>query len=121
MSGTKPGSATTTLRLAVLVLCVFVSTQTQAQTLSIQGDRFAVDGVPRFLTFISYFGAMGAGNVTADLRLIRSKGFDGIRIWPLLFTGPQLMNSDGALRQDALTRLLFILDRARDERLVVDV
>ena len=121
MSGTKPGSATTTLRLAVLVLCVFVSTQTQAQTLSIQGDRFAVDGVPRFLTFISYFGAMGAGNVTADLRLIRSKGFDGIRIWPLLFTGPQLMNSDGALRQDALTRLLFVLDRARDERLVVDV
>ena len=121
MSGAKPGSPTMMLRIAAMLICVCVSAQTQAQTLSIQGDRFAVDGVPRFLTFISYFGAMGAGNVTADLRLIRTKGFDGIRIWPLLFTGPQLMNSDGTLRQDGLTRLLFILDRARDERLIVDV
>jgi len=108
-------------RVALVLLCVCVSARTQAQTLSIQDDRFAVDGQPRFLTFISYFGAMGAGNLTADLHLIRSKGFDGIRIWPLLFTGPQLMNADGTLRPDALTRLLFVLDRARDERLIVDV
>jgi len=106
---------------AVLMIGGCLSIHAQAQTLSIQGDRFAIDGKPRFLTFISYFGAMGAGNVTADLRLIRSKGFDGIRIWPLLFTGPQLMNADGTLSPDALTRLLFVLDRARDERLIVDV
>jgi len=108
-------------RLAACVLCACLSAQVQAQTLTIQGDRFAVDGRPRFLTFISYFGAMGAGNLTADLRLIRSKGFDGIRIWPLLFTGPQLMNGDGTLRPDALTRLFFVLDRARDEHVIVDV
>ena len=108
-------------RIALILLSFFIAAGAQAQTLSIQGDRFAVDGVPRFLTFISYFGAMGAGNVTADLRLIRNKGFDGIRIWPLLFTGPQVMRSDGTLRPDALDRLLFILDRARDERLIVDV
>lgn len=93
----------------------------QAQTLSIQGDRFAVDGVPRFLTFITYFGGMGAPNVAADLHLIRSLGFDGIRIWPNLDTGPQLMNGDGTLRSSELNRLLFILDRARQEHLVVDV
>ena len=121
MADWKPGVTQMMRRLACVLLCVSVSAPTQAQTLSIQGDRFAVDGQPRFLTFISYFGAMGAGNVTADLRLIRSKGFDGIRIWPLLFTGPQLMNGDGTLRPDALTRLLFVLDRARDEHLVVDV
>jgi hypothetical protein len=109
------------LRLVIILLSVLVAVQAQAQTLSIQGGRFAVDGVPRFLTFISYFGAMGAGNLTADLRLIRNKGFDGIRIWPCLFTGPQLMNGAGALRPEALDRLLFILDRARDEHLVVDV
>lgn len=114
-------------RIALILLSFFAffgffaRAGAQAQTLSIQGDRFAVDGVPRFLTFISYFGALGAGNVTADLRLIRNKGFDGVRIWPLLFTGPQLMRSDGTLRADALDRLLFILDRARDERLLVDV
>src|ERR1700752_2379361 len=111
-------------RLVIILLSVSLSAlsgRAGAQTLSIQGDRFAVDGTPRFLTFISYFGAMGAGNVTADLQLIRAKGFDGIRIWPLLFTGPQMFGSDGRLRPDALTRLLFILDRARDERLIVDV
>jgi hypothetical protein len=74
------------ISLAIL-LSVCTSARSQAQTLSIQGDRFAVDGTPRFLTFISYFGAMGAGNLTADLRLIKSKGFRRIRIWPLLFTG----------------------------------
>jgi hypothetical protein len=92
-----------------------------AQKLSIQGDRFAVDGVPRFLTFMTLFGAMGAPNITADLRLVRSLGFDGIRIWPNLDTGPQLMASDGTLRPTELARLRFILDQARLEHLVVDV
>src|SRR5262249_47401908 len=109
------------LVLAAILLCISVSVPTLAQSLSVQGDRVAVDGKPRFLMFISYFGAMGAGNLAADLRLIRSKGFDGIRIWPLLFTGPQLMNADGSLSPDALTRLYYVLDRARDEHLVVDV
>ena len=109
-------------RLLVLLIgfCCF-ATHAQAQRLSIQGDRFAIDGTPRFLTFITYFGAMGAPNVVADLRLIRSLGFDGIRIWPNLDTGPQLMNGDGTLRPDELRRLQFILDQARLERLVVDV
>src|ERR1700730_11594845 len=97
------------------------ATAAQAQKLSIQGDRFAVDGTPRFLTFITYFGAMGAPNTIADVHLIRSLGFDGIRIWPNLDTGPQLMNGDGSLRPDELKRLLFILDQARLEHLIVDV
>ena len=101
-------------------LCL-AATQAQAQKLSIQGDRFAVDGTPKFLTFITYFGAMGAPNIINDLHLIRSLGFDGIRIWPNLDTGPQLMNGDGTLRPDELRRLLFILDQARLERLIVDV
>ncbi len=103
--------------LAALLLAASV----QAQTLSIQGDKFAIDGVPRFLTFISFFGALGAGNITADLHFLKSRGFDGIRIWPCLFTGPQLMNSDGTLKPESLDRLHFILDRAREERLIVDI
>jgi len=109
-------------RLAGAVLILFMLAATgRAQTLTIQGDRFAIDGTPRFLVFVSYFGAMGADNVTADLRYIRSKGFDGIRIWPNFVTGPQLMRNDGTLNPDSLSRLLFILDRAREQRLVVDV
>jgi hypothetical protein len=108
-------------RLVVTIgLCLF-ATLAQAQKLSIQGDRFMIDGTPKFLTFISDFGAMGAPNVAADLHMLRSLGFDGVRIWPNLDTGPQLMNGDGTLRPDELKRLLFILDQARLEHLVVDV
>ena len=105
----------------VLIGILACATQAQAQRLSIQGDRFAIDGTPRFLIFITYFGAMGAPNIINDLHLIRSLGFDGIRIWPNLDTGPQLMNGDGTLRPDELSRLRFILDQARLEHLVVDV
>jgi hypothetical protein len=108
-------------RLGVLILLCLCAVEAQAQKLSIQGDRFAVDGTPKFLTFITYFGAMGAPNIINDLHLIRSLGFDGIRIWPNLDTGPQLMNGDGTLRPDELKRLLSILDQARLEHLVVDV
>src|SRR5439155_10372130 len=80
-----------------------------------------IDGTPKFLTFISYFAAMGAPNVAADLHMLRGFGFDGVRIWPNLDTGPQLMNGDGTLRPDELARLRFILDQARLEHLVVDV
>jgi hypothetical protein len=103
-----------------MVFCL-CATAAQAQKLTIQGDRFVVDGTPKFLTFITYFGAMGAPNTIQDLHLIKSLGFDGIRIWPNLDTGPQLMNGDGSLRPDELKRLLFILDQARVERLIVDV
>ena len=109
------------VRILIFMVLGLCATEAQAQKLSIQGDRFAVDGTPKFLTFITYFGAMGAPNTIQDLHLIRSLGFDGIRIWPNLDTGPQLMNGDGTLRPDELNRLLFILNQARIERLLVDV
>src|SRR5262249_23394541 len=117
------GADNFTMRIVSLVLgtLLSVSVSVQAQTLTVQGDRFAVDGTPKFLTFITYFGAMGAPHVAADLHLIKSFGFDGVRIWPNLDTGPQLMNGDGSLRPDQLQLLLSILDAAKQERLVVDV
>src|SRR6266850_830166 len=109
-------------RLVVILLVLAVPVAAHAQRLSIQGDRFAIDGTPRFVTFISYVAAMNAVNPTADLKYLRSKGFDGVRIWPNLNTGPvQLMRVDGSLTPGGLSTLKFILDRARDERLVVDV
>jgi hypothetical protein len=92
-----------------------------AQRLSVAGDRFAIDGSPRFLTFISYFGAMGAADLAADLQFVKDAGFDGVRIWPNSPEGPQLMRGDGSLDPTGLRRLTEILDRARDRRLIVDV
>lgn len=109
-------------RCAIVLLgLALAGSEAHAQKLSIQGDRFAVDGVPRFLTFMSMFGAMGAPNITADLHTLKTLGFDGFRIWPNLDTGPQLFNSDGTLRPAELSLLRSILDQARAERLVVDV
>src|SRR5258708_263079 len=92
-----------------------------AQRLTVQGDRFAIDGTPKFLVFISYFAGMGAPNVGADLHLLKSLGFDGVRIWPNVDTGPQLMNADGSLQPDSLARLTTILNIAKQERMIVDL
>src|SRR5262249_49753965 len=71
--------------------------------------------------FISYFGAMGAPHALQDLHFLRGLGFDGVRIWPNLDTGPQIFNGDGSLRDTEFTHFLSILDQAKVERLVVDV
>ena len=107
--------------LAALIALCAGATEARTQTLSIQGDRFAVDGAPRFLVFISMFGLMGAPNIAADLRTIKTLGFDGFRIWPNLDTGPQIFDRDGTVRAAELQRLRSILDQARTERLLVDV
>src|SRR5262249_6519081 len=106
--------------LTLIALALFAATA-EAQRLGIDGQRFTVDGSPRFLTFISYFGAMGAQDVAADLEFLRSSGFDGVRIWPNSPEGPQLMRGDGQLDPANLSRLTTILDLARDRRMIVDV
>ena len=112
--------ATRVILTAIAILAMGTS-EARAQRLTVSGDRFAVDGSPRFLTFISYFGAMGALDVAADFQFLSESGFDGVRIWPNSPEGPQLMRADGSLDPSALQRLLEILDRARDRNLIVDV
>lgn len=106
---------------AGLTLFLGAAANASAQRLGIDGHRFTVDGTPRFLTFISYFGAMGAKDLIADLDFLKGAGFDGIRIWPNSPDGPQLMRTDGTLDPDNLSKLLAILDAANARRIVVDV
>jgi Transmembrane secretion effector len=116
------GSYTRLTRCLVLTLALcLIAASAQAQKLSVQGDRFAVDGTPRFLRFMSLFGAMAAPNIGADLHFLKGLGFDGVRIWPNLDQGPQIFAADGTLKPDELTRLRFILDQAKLERMIVDV
>src|SRR5262245_9032946 len=109
---------------AVAFVSVFASAQdpvVPAQRLGIEDGRFTVDGEPRFLIFISYFGVMGAADVAADLDFLEASGFDGVRIWPNSPEGPQLMRGDASLDPDELSRLLKILDLARERQMIVDV
>src|SRR5256712_2245308 len=116
-----PSRPTRFFSLAVIAIVALLARDASAQRLTVAGDRFAVDGSPRFLTFISYFGAMGAADVAADFQFLKDAGFDGVRIWPNSPEAPQLMRGDGSLDPSGLQRLLAILDRARERRLIVDV
>ncbi len=108
-------------RSGILLASLLLAVPAAAQQLTIQGDKFAVDGSPRFLTFITYFGALGAADVAEDLQFLHDIGFDGIRIMPNWRDGPKLMRADGSLNPESLDRLLFVLDRAQSLRLVVDI
>lgn len=103
--------------------------------LSIQGDRFAVNGQQRFLVFITYFDALDVpdGQLDADLaNLHDAVHLDGIRIFPnwwgqssrtsgRFLTGNTVMDGAGNLRFDRWNKLLHVLDVARAHGLIVDV
>src|SRR5262245_7513641 len=77
--------------IAVLSPCLALA---QGLTVTIRnGDSsgnnyFLVNGTPRYLVFISYFDAFDvpATDLVADLRYLRARGVDGIRIMPNWWT-----------------------------------
>jgi hypothetical protein len=103
--------------------------------LGTDGERFTLNGTPRFLTLVSYFDAMDAVALDDDLaRLARS--VDGVRIfanwWDLgdsscryRFSDRTLFDrrADGSIgvRPGRLERLEHVLARARHHGLLVDL
>jgi hypothetical protein len=131
-------------RIPVLVvaLMMWTASAAYAQTLARQGDRFTVDGVPKFLMFISYFDAMrrsdaaagNSGDLDTDFRFLKSEGFDGIRIFPNWWSyscsgddsvnvhaADTLFTSGTGLRHGKWNLFIRVLDRAAAHGLLVDV
>jgi hypothetical protein len=123
---------------ALLALAALAATlPSTAPVLGISGDRFTVNASPKFLLFVSYFDAMrrskagggNAGDLDTDFRYIRSRGFDGIRVFPnwshyvtrARADDDALFTSGGAIRADAWPVFLRVLDRAAANGLIVDV
>src|SRR5437870_561317 len=52
-------------------------------TLGIEGGRFTINGEPRFLYGISYYGAIGAPDqiILRDLEEMQQNRFNWIRVW----------------------------------------
>jgi hypothetical protein len=111
-----------------------------AQTLGVAGERFTVDGRPRFLLFVSYFDGLRATGLESDLDFIRHDlGFDGIRVFANWWVYDRdatpcpaaaddtLFDADGRVRGDGprptgpLARLLHLLREAGRRGLVVDL
>lgn len=128
-------------RLARSVLAALLVAQTgapaAAQTvhgpvLSIQGDRFALDGAPRFLIFVSYFDALRADPKSrdADLDFFQGHGISGVRIFPNWShygcpskrgDDDSLVTRGGGLNAKTLQRLKEFMTEASARKLVVDV
>jgi hypothetical protein len=103
--------------------------------LAVEGARFTVDGVPRFLLIVSYFDALRASDAVldADFAWLRDHGIDGIRIFPNWWRcaavrqcgghpgDDTLMDAAGGIRADRLARLRQVLAKAGQHRLVVDL
>lgn len=123
-------AAVRTLIGAVVVGCA--ASAASAQELGRQGDRFTVNGVARFLVFVSYFDGVRRVPLDApsdttvldrDLDYFVSRGIAGIRVWA---NTPQsaaetLMQCDGTLRDAELRRLRVLIGRAAAKGLVVDL
>ena len=123
-------------RLAICTAAVAIATwlsaaPAAAQMLSIQGDRFAVNGQQRFLVFITYFDALDVpdGQLDADLgNLHDAVHIDGIRIFPnwwgqssrgssgRFLTGSTVMDGAGNVRFDLWNKLLRILEADHPRR-----
>jgi hypothetical protein len=117
------------ITLAVALSTCF-TTVASAQTLGISGNRFTVDGQPRYLVFLSYFDALDVdgGQAIADFDYFVSRGVDGIRIlpnWltvhPATFASDTLIRADGQINEGTFSNLVWYLDRARERGLLVDL
>ena len=64
---------------------LFLIDSASAVTLGISGNRFTLNGQPKFLVLSGYWDGLDASNPSADLNWLKSKGFDGIRIFPNLW------------------------------------
>ncbi len=128
--------------VALALACLLGATEAKAQTLTIRNDHFEVDGVPRFLTFISYFDAMrranaggGTSGLAADFAFFQGK-VDGVRILVNWCNYPSscaqatdtLFDSSGVIRDSGSwstlnpwQRFIAVLDAAKTYGLIVNV
>ena len=124
------------LAAGLLLICAPALTQGQGPlTLGTAGEQFTINGQPRFLVLVSYFDALDAAELDADLALL-AKSADGVRIFanwwdvrggscPNGFSGTTLFaRSEGGaigVRPGRIAALQHVLRRARHHGLVVDL
>ena len=104
-------------------------TRQSAPILRTAGPSLLRDGHPSFLVLVSYFDAMRASEAALDrdFAFLRSKGIDGIRVFPLWVYGTQqpdatLLDANGRIRSDERWgHFVAVLQKAAACGFVVDV
>jgi len=134
---------------ALAVIFLLFGPGVSAQSLTVAGDRFVVDGKPTYLIFASYFDALHRANageqnpLARDMAFLRSR-VNGIRIFPNFWDGcdanagcrharpaaDTLFTAAGQIQDaahwsghglDPWTRYIAVLQAANDAGLLVEV
>ncbi|NOY83077.1 MAG: hypothetical protein GXP31_18920 [Kiritimatiellaeota bacterium] len=89
-------------------------------------ERFTIDGVPRFLLGISYYGALGARRkfIVADLNDMRESGFNWIRVWATwnaFGNDVSAVDEQGQVREPYLDRLKWLVAECDRRGMIVDI
>ncbi|HEX5475390.1 MAG TPA: hypothetical protein VFX12_12065 [Vicinamibacterales bacterium] len=127
---------------AILLVTAPAARRVAASTLEIGIDEnmFTVNGVDKFLVFVSYFDAMDVSstNLHSDFQYLKARHVDGIRIFPnwwdvrqdvwnaypyptYYFSPRTLFASNGTVQSGPLSTFLNVLSIAKSEGLLVDV
>lgn len=97
-----------------------------ATTLGIEGAAFTLEGEPRFLVGMSYYGALGAPKefITKDLDDMAVRGFNWIRVWATWGANGNdvsAVDTRGRGRAPYLGKLKWLIEQADRRGIVVDV
>jgi hypothetical protein len=124
------------MRRSTLISCRLVATilflgcfcrDAGTTEISVNEDRFLVDGEPKFLLGCSYYGALGAPDeiLHADLDEMQTCGFNWIRVWATWAAFENDVSavdrSTGKLRPQYLRRLRGIVRECDRRRMIVNV
>lgn len=94
--------------------------------LGIKDGKFSINGEPKFLLGISYYGALGAPNefILKDLDDIQRYGFNWIRVWATWAAFGEdvsAVDAEGNPRKPFLSKLRWLVEECDKRELIVDV
>jgi hypothetical protein len=109
-----------------LVAFLVAGLRLAATEFGIDGARFTIDGKPKFLVGVSYYGALGAKEefIAKDLDDMKRDGFNWIRMWAnwAAFTNNvAAVDEDGGPREPFLTKLEKLIQECDRRGMIVNV
>ncbi len=112
--------------VATIVCLLSYHVRASETELGVRGHQFTINGEPKFLIGVSYYGALGSTEerMLADLEDIQRYGFNWIRVWATWNAFEQnisVVDFDGIARPEYLKRLKWLVEQCDRRGIVVDV
>lgn len=108
----------------IIILLSFIAGAAIAATeLGVKDTQFTLNGKPKFLLGISYYGALGAPEqfIKQDLDDMESCGFNWIRVWATWGDGITAVDKEGQPQQPYWDKLKWLVAECDRRGMIVDV